>query len=53
MAQVRQKPRSNVYTIMLLIAALALCTGAAMLYRANTSITGESNPLHIVQQGTP
>ena len=41
------KPRSNVYTILALVAAILLGTGFGLLYKANTDMTGESNPMHI------
>jgi hypothetical protein len=40
-------PRSNIYTVLIAVAVVALLVGVIFLYRANTKMTGESNPFFI------
>ena len=43
------KPKSNVYTILALVSAILLGVGVGLLYKANTDMTGDSNPLKFVK----
>jgi hypothetical protein len=47
MAAIGPKPKSNIFTVLLMIAAIAMGAGVVVLYMANTQMTGQSNPLHI------
>lgn len=40
----RNKPRNNVYTVLVVIAFLALAFGATYVWLEVTELTGESNP---------
>lgn len=40
-------PSSNVYTVLVVVAAVALAIGCGYLWVKNTSLTGQSNPFYI------
>ena len=52
MAAIGPKPKSNIFTVLLMIAAIAMGAGVVVLYMANTQMTGQSNPLHIEKPAT-
>ncbi|MCC5830077.1 MAG: hypothetical protein JJU36_11580 [Phycisphaeraceae bacterium] len=42
----------NVYTVLLLVAFVALLAGVVTLWITNTDLTGQGNPFHIVDRTT-
>lgn len=47
---VRRKPAGpNVYSVLAIVAFIALAVAVGVLWVANTSITGESNPFFVIQ----
>ncbi|MCC7407729.1 MAG: hypothetical protein IT442_06630 [Phycisphaeraceae bacterium] len=47
----RQGGQSNIYTVLALIAAVALLIGVAYVGYKNVTLTGSSNPFHVVESG--
>lgn len=45
----RVKPSPNVYTVLAVVAFIALAIGVGVLWQTNTSLTGEGNPFHVVE----
>ncbi len=41
--------KPNVYTVLLVVAFVVLATGVGCMWYLNTEMTGEGNPLHLVE----
>lgn len=46
-AATRVSPRSNVYTVLMIVAALALCVGVAAIWVRSAQLFRSSNPLEL------
>ena len=46
----RARPESNIYSMMVFVAFVALVMGVAILWTKNVSLTGQSNPLYLEPQ---
>ena len=44
----RSKSTANIYTVLAVIATLALIVGVAYVWNVNTTLTGQGNPMYII-----
>jgi hypothetical protein len=49
-APARGSSASNVYTVLMVVATAALLCAVAYLWMANTRLTGEGNPLKVIEK---